>query len=805
MTNLSFDFDPPDLSEYLWPVAGALVLIELVRWAGRASGARRGSRLAITAGACVGAVLAWVHVAALHGVRGAPGAVAVLGALALVWAARSYRTTTRPLPPRTRRMLLGLRAVAIVAILIVLARPMVRWTRVREDRGTIAILLDNSRSMTVRDVTVEGEEAMETRLDALRALLRDNQLTLDRLARSRDVRTFTFDETVRAERAERVSGEGRYTALASAIESVHRRVADAGERLLGVLVVTDGGENCSAADPLAVADALGADSAALWAVGVGSELPEGQTRNLDLRRLDAPQRVALLNRVSVRGELLALGLADRDVNVELLVDDEVVETRVMEPRAPREVLYPEFEYTPTTAGLHRVVLRATANDLAPPRRTVWMGQYLTVTKDFVHVLYVDRPRYERAAIARALEGARDLRVTKGQAGRSGGTIVNRLPRKMAEWVAYDVVILGDVEDGVIYSSQFDLMRDAVRTHGRGVLVIGGERALSAGVFGATALRDVLPMASGTRGQQDGPVVFGVTRDGLTHPICRLADTPADTLKLWASLPAAPSAASLGRPKPAAAVLLATSRDEPILVVQEVGAGRAGVLGIDSTWQWSLALDEGPQIQARFWRQLVLWLANRQPGAWVSTNRSTYSWPRLSAGAESVLVEAGVTLPGETDATHDVELSGEIVATGPQGSFRAPLTLVRRANHYEAKGDVPGDGAYEVVVRAEVDGKALDATRASFTVESPDVEMQEATANFELLRQMAGRTGGAGGTFVTADNAKGLLERILATPHAVRRTTASTQNLLDRARWPILLIVVGVLVAEWFVRKRRGLP
>jgi len=797
--SLWIEFEPWDLIDWLWPVVGLLVVVEWLLWVRRGRGRQR-RRRAILGGALLIATALGLWALGLSSRGGNAGPVACLAVLAAVWSLRAYASTTRPLERREKLLLLSLRAAAIGAILLVLARPVVRWTRFVEERGTIAVVLDDSRSMTVRDVAAGPNGPMLTRVEQLQRLLREQSVSFDRLARTRDLQTYLFDVQVREGRPEHVTGQGPFTALASAVREARVRAAGGGRRLVGILLMSDGGENFSDADPISIAGQLAQAGIPLWAVGLGSELPAGQTRRLVARRLDAPARVAVLNRLTVRAELLALGLGGQTVDVELFFDDQKVDGRSLTPQGPRELLSCELEHTPTVPGLHRITLRATAPDLDPDRRVVSLSQFVHVTKDFVHVLYIDRPRYERSAIARALEPAKDIRLTKVQAGLAASAAGRLLPRKREEWAAYDVILLGDMPRGGLYASQAEAIRDLVREHGHGLLMIGGRQGLGAGALADTPVADVLPVPASSGGKLPGPVTMVPTPSGLSHPICRFGGSPEETARLWASLPAAPEAFGLGEPKSAAAVLLATPSGRPILVVQEVGAGRSAVLAMDSTWQWPLQAERGPELHGRFWRQLILWLANRRPGVWVTTNQPRYELPRLAAGTEALIVRAGMVTFGQTGPPR-VELRGQIVEPG--GS-RQPLSFLRRADEYEARPDIRREGEYRIEVEATLDGIPVEPAQTAVVVESPDIEMQEATANFDLLRQMVGRTQACGGAFVTAEHAGRLFEQILATPHTVRRDLSYTTNLTDAARWPLLVMAAGALLAEWVLRKRRGL-
>jgi uncharacterized membrane protein len=798
--SVSFDFEPWDLTEYVWPLIGLLLVVEWLRWTWKGRGVQRGLRF-FGGGAALGALTSsFVRWGLYRDARTMTLAVAILGVLAMVWAARSYRWTTRPLGRREKIFLLSLRCIAVVGVLLVLARPVLRWTRLVEDRGTIAMLFDDSRSMRIRDVAA-GPQTPRSRLEQLDAFLHDNRIALERIRRTHDVQTFAFDASLRVCEPEQLTAKGPSTALATAVREAFQRTAGDGRRLVGVMLMTDGGDNFSAVDPLAVAGELAQAGVPVWAVGFGSELPAGQTRSLTARRLTAPARVAVLNRLAARAELLALGLAGRPVQAELLFDDKVVDSKTLQPAQARETITADFSYTPIEAGLHKLTIRATANDLAPDRRTVTLSQFVHVTKDYIQVLYVDRPRYERAAIARSLESAKELRLMKAQVGKAGGRIVNRLPRRPEEWHAFDAFILGDVTLREIYPTQLEIIRDAVRDHGRGLLVIAGERGLGSGAFADTALADVLPMAASSKGELRGPIPLKPTSAGLPHPICRLAPTVEETQRLWSLVPPAPAVSLLQSPKPAALTLLAGPAGQPILLTQEVGTGRAAVLAIDSTWEWPMKMEQGREVHARFWRQLILWLANRQPGVWVTTNQPRYLLARLASGTDTVIVEAGVEVFGADSTPHNVELAGEV--KGGDGAAQA-MTFVRRNDRYEARPTVSKEGEYQIEVKATVDGVPAEPARTAFVVESPDIEMQDATANFELLRQMTARTAVAGGMFVTADHAADLLDHVLSGEHTVRHSVASATNLMDRTRWPVLAVVIGALALEWIVRKRRGL-
>src|SRR5439155_3118501 len=98
---------------------------------------------------------------------------------------------------------------------------------------------------------------------------------------------------------------------------------------------------------------------------------------------------------------------------------------------------------------------------------------------------------------------------------------------------------------------------------------------------------------------------------------RLASSQAekDNAAVWQRLPRLNGYTQLDKPKPGAIPLATASDGKPLMVSQNYGKGRTMVLAVDTTWQWtSLGLPrntEGQDLHARFWKQLVIYLAQQE--------------------------------------------------------------------------------------------------------------------------------------------------------------------------------------------------
>ena len=113
---------------------------------------------------------------------------------------------------------------------------------------------------------------------------------------------------------------------------------------------------------------------------------------------------------------------------------------------------------------------------------------------------------------------------------------------------------------------------------------------------------------------------------------------------------------------------------------------------------------------------------------------------------------------------------------------------------------PGD--YTIEVSATKDGATLGQAKARFTVFEQDLEMENAAARPELMASLAKMTAASGGKVVAAEQLPELLQQIKNQPRAREVETETKYTPWDTS--PFFLLLVGLLITEWYLRKRWGL-
>jgi hypothetical protein len=804
---MELSFEPADLAGLVWVAIAVLALAEAVRYwrHGRRPGSRMGRAvlLAVLGGALV-ALTVTGRLAILHISHG--WACLILTLLVIPRLCRSYATTTRPISRRVRWGLLGLRVAAAGIALIMLARPALLWTTILRERARVGILVDTSQSMNIRDVVPpkmpgEAEPEPVSRLDACRRMLNGSRQELNHLTDRIDVDWMVFDARLRPADNPPARAEGALTALGRGVNGAREALIQTGSKIAGLILISDGRDTSSgAADPLQAGDELAVAGIPLFCVGAGNELPAGQTRSLTARRLDMADRVTVLNELAVGAEFLASGLAGVAIDIRLKYDGHIIGTKTITPTQVRELIRADLSHVPKEGGLHQVTVVATVPELGKPQGEARLSRYVRVTDDKVQVLYIDRARYERAAVARALEYAKEINLTKVDLNRPPDAPgADLLPQTNQAWRVFHVVIIGDVSRAHLSEPAMRAVSDLVQTTGRGAAILGGVRTLGSGEYKGSPLDALFPVDLATEGQLGGSVALELAPAGMLHPCCSLGGSlPKDA---WKQLPPLAGASRLGPVEPTAEVLMRTGPGEPLMVVQQKGAGRTAVLAFDSTWQWPFASDWGLELHRRFWRQLVLWLANRKPEVWVLAERSQYDLGRIKAGDERIVIRAGINDPTTGGLPAQSALTGEII--DPDGRSR-PLAWSSVQDGFEARPTVDQRGQYRVRVEGKVADQSAGESETAFVVESVDRELSEPFADLETLKRMAARTASIGGAYVPMEEFGSLLERLRSGGAETRITRVHRHYLVDDHPWLWLALFVGLLTLEWIIRRRVGL-
>lgn len=731
------------------------------------------------------------------------GAVLYVGApLLLAFLAwRIRRLRRQGLAPARIAGLCLTRGLGLLLALGLLARPVRPVPLAAQDRRTVVLLLDRSRSMGL-------VEAGESRYRQATAWAQDRLApTLRRAGFKIESLAFDVSATPLGLTAARAAEPtGSRTDLGGAIL---QGVVSADPPPAAVVALTDGAANRSESNQAALLSLLETATPVL-AVGFGRDRG---VPSLNLTRALAPQRVPPKRSFRVSAQLQASGSPLPDFDLLLLRDGLLAQSRRVAMDGGGSRLWSEgFDLTEDQPGLHEYTLQlrlpagsqvvtASTRSSAPVR----IGQ----EREFRILFAQGALTWDFKFIGRALRSDPTVRMTGlsrtskqsvfRQNLESAGELAGGFPKTLAEIAAYRVLVLSELRAGDLTPVQQDLVARFCSELGGGVLMIGGESTFD-GSWQGSRLEQLLPVGFDTQSGVSGldrPFHFQLTEEAKRSAVFQVTDD-GSSAGVWDGLPSFTGYGRVLREKPGAVVWARHDRDQGphgrrvLMASQSYGAGLAAVLSIESLWRWRLAKDADPAAYDRFWRQLFHYLgqAGRADFQIQILDRD------LSAGAEVKALLEKLPRPEETGAGGDYRLR----VRAPGGKLILDQTAhLEPLRPLEIRFRAETAGLYTVAVEDQR-GSAL-ATQAVEILDL-DREMTATARDMENLRQWAAVSGGFALTAEEAGDGSPLLARIQSALAASRGRSRPVP--LGLTAW-VMAALLALLGGEWLLRKRWGLP
>lgn len=705
-----------------------------------------------------------------------------------------------PLTSRQRAVLVALRALALVAVLLFVCRPVLLLPPVTAGDIVVPVLVDTSRSMRIADA------GGRPRLAAAQSLLTSSVLpALSRIGRPE---LFAVGEGVAESSATNLTADGRRSDLFAAVSTVRERFR--GRRVGGILVLSDGGDTGQAALDTALRP-----GAPVFAVGIGSSEGVADREVVGITAGDPRLDRSL---VDLHVTTVSRGFGRDAYVLRLLGNGQLVESRRITPAADGTPADESFPVTPDplnatvyTAELvadpqESVVENNTRSILLSPaarkRRLLVLGGAPGYEHSFLVRALSQDPSFEIDSIVRKGkdDSGRDTFIIQAGGGRGAGLLTG-FPTTREALFAYDTVIIGNLEGEFFGRSQMDLLTDFVGTRGGGLLLLGSRTFLQRGLAG-TPLEETLPVELNDRGggapsrQAGGAVVVRnavtVTEEGAAHPIMRIAATPETSRQQWAALPPLASVSPVGGPRPGATVLAVSQGENgaavPLIAIQRFGRGRSMVFSGEASWRWRMMRPADDRSYELFWRQATRWLSSDAP------DPVTLAMPDAPAPGDTIPVQLDVrdaAFSAVADATVEATL------TSPGGE-QAPLALrPSGAGQHATTIVVDTAGLYRVRAEARRGPTLLGVADRWVYVGGADPEHADPRLNEGFLRRLARQSGGQ---YVAASDIGRVLSALSA---AVPQTLEPERRDLWHEPWAFALVLL-LLGTEWVLRRVWGL-
>jgi uncharacterized membrane protein len=719
----------------------------------------------------------------------------VLSAAGLAW------LIWRQLPraaPRLRNwrawLIWGLEAAMIALLLLLLWEPAIAVSELKSQQNIIAVLVDDSRSMSIADAGADGATARETA--AVQALGR----LLPGLEKKFQTRTYRLDSTLT-----RMEKPGQWHADAAATHinaGLRQLVAETSDLPVGaVVLLTDGAENSGGID-LETINALHNRRLPVQTIGFGKEKA---THDLEIDDAVVAAKAMADSRMTATVSFHQYGYAGQKATLDVKDGDKLLATREVALDRDGVDQSETMFFNAGDAGVKSIgfALEPLSGEDNTANNAV--TRLVDVSAEPRRILYVEgEPRWEFKFIRRAEEEDKGvqivsmLRTTENKIYRQGiadpSELADGFPTRAEDLFKYQAIILGSVEADYFTPVQQELLREFVDKRGGGLLFLGGRFALGDGGWASSSLADLfptfLPNQKGTFHRESATVQL--TPAGAESPITRLLDDRAANIDRWRKLPYLNDYQDPGAPKPGATVLaqMMAGHTMPLLVTQNYGRGKTAVLATSGTWRWQMSSPLNDPSHDLFWQQLLRWLAKDSPG------QVTATMPQQTLMDEGHVQMTVVARDQEFTPAADAHVSAHVI--GPDDlSAMVDLTPVPNTpGTYAMDWTAEKPGSYVAEVTADRGSDELGKDVVSFRREDGVAENFHTQQNRELLEKLSDETGGR---YWEQSQLDRLPKEISYSEAGI--SVRDTKQLWDMPA--VFLALLGLMSADWLLRRKWG--
>lgn len=772
-------------------------------------------------------------------------AIIAVAAVMLLW---GYRKS--PLRGVTKWAAMACKLGAWGLLVFCLTDPV--WSRKQPKTGEneIVIVADNSASLKVAE-TVGGVTRSESIREALGKDAKSPPSWLDELGRMFRVKTQIVDERLQnVPDFTKLDFTGTKSELERALQTLR---GGAGSRTAAVVMITDGNLTDEHAG-----HALAGAATPVFPVLVGKDAPTPDLRIVEHSVTqtsfeDTPvtitARIAGTGFIGKEAAVVVLDEAGKVVvteKVKLVKDGEAQTLRLKVPAVKPGISF--FRLVTLDAALLKQIEKDAWKTVSKESTLANNERHIAVDRGAgpYRVLYVSgRPNWEYKFMRRALAGDTEvqipslIRIAKREPkfewrGRTGETsnplfrgfgdqgvaqrydqpVLTRLGTKDAKELSagfpktaeelmgeYRAIILDDIEAAFFTQEQMNLMERFVSERGGALLMLGGQESYQQGGYEHTPVGRMLPMYLDRVSQS--PAIengrFDLTREGWLEPWTRVRAGKEEDEKRLAEMPGFFAVNQTFSIKPGASVLATIKAGEeastfPALAAQRFGEGRVASVMIGDLWRWGMRDEEARKDLDKAWRQLMRWLVVDV------TDKIQFT---AVPDAERMKLEVRVrdeSFKAKDDAVVKIEVTGP---GGKKSELFAEPSL-KEAGLFEAEFYSRETGAYRAVAKVELPTEHAEGTEKRSEMKSTGWVHDPLAAEFASLkpgREWAERVAKAsGGRVLGLADLKNLPEILKDIRVPVEETITTP---FWHAPW-VFVVVLGLLGAEWYLRRKGGM-
>lgn len=708
-----------------------------------------------------------------------------------------YRCEGKNINDRMRRQLLAIRVVWVILLAFLMCGPVLVVSGLVPQRNRLAIMVDTSRSMSIKHKDV-------SRLDQIKTLFDSGFVNKLESKTSIYPEVFSFADNVSPVSRQEVeqfnfSPDGNQTDISNAARNV---IGNLGEgSLLGIIMISDGVSTTGDNPAMTLANMR----TPVHFIAPGQE---GESADMALHLTRPPAQGYLNSSVRVRGEVSLHRIATTSVNVTVKRNGEFFTSAAADFASGTEKAGFAFNIPCEEEGNFRFELEipSLANELTNENNQT--GFLLKVVRERLNIMALSgRLSWDMKFIGNALltdPNARSVhwvkladnrwacsRDLKPEAAVSNPNLAEDL--KIA-----DVLILYGADYTMLKPVEEEIVR-RVEAGTLGLLIMPSSKSFSELGYQGTQFEKLLPVITSSETWRGTPGNLVLPSTETPYNFLRLIDDPIENVEFFATLPKFEGIYEYAGLKSGSEVLINSSVRSssdmlPFMIRSRAGLGNVVLISGGPLWPSGFRLvptDRGFAPYSALIVNMCKWLANRREDAQVSIELAS---SRGYVGQGNNVKVWVMNSKNELLANAQVSLT---ISDERGGKTTLPCIETSDKGCYETAFVPAFRGLHRLEAEARYQGRELGRARSEILIEMSTAEFDEPIVKSSLMMQLASDTGGV---FATIDQAAKIIDAIDAEPG--QKLESKSIDLRDS--WLLLIILLLLPMVEWYLRRIRGL-
>ncbi len=709
-----------------------------------------------------------------------------------------------------RILLFFLRVVVLGIVLLLIFQPQLELKKIQSLKNNIAVLLDDSKSMSIQTFPDE-----KPRIELVKNALLNQKVFFEKLKQDYELKYFLISDQIKSISEPEIGKHYEPKALNTDFEKVIQELAKEykDKSLQGVLLFSDGADLSQNASSISaeMTDQLSKFSGPIHTIQAGSN---DEFKDLAIEQVIVNDFGFINQPVSVSVVIRATGVGNKNIPLVLREGEKIFVSKTVKINEDVNQYHAELQFTPMVQGKHIYSLTVPLFSGESVKNNNHWDFQIKVVRDRIRVLHLNgRPSWDARFLREALTNNPKVDLlsffilrTLTDDVQAPTTELSLIPFPsnllFSDYLSsFDLVIFHNFKYKPFLDKKYlDNIKKFVEAGGA-FLMIGGDLAFQEGGYSRTSVEDILPVKFK---RNDKRYLFGnfglqVSKKLSHHPILKLEPDFKLNNKIWNSMPPLQGLNVGLLPKAKSHVLISSSSKKgqnPILVSHRAGEGRTMVVANDTLWNWNfhrVGKGGSGRYYQKFWENVIAWMTGDPETLpiQIETDKEKYRENDKVLVQYKLFKEDYNPLPGA---------KVDLILESLPGHKQLAVYHLKTDERGEGRKEItPGkEGFYSVRVVLQSSNRSL-SQESRFSIESPKVEFQKPLVNSSFLKELSKKTKGVYQVLSQKTHWKNLT---FPNPEVEFKSNTKFLSLWDN--WWSYGFVLGLLGLEWWIRRKWGL-